>query len=107
MQRDRALNHLKAVRRDLDRLGALESAWFDDAFPPDDRIGFRAEWDNTLDRFSAVIQAHAAGRLDSDIMAQLIDIAQDVVAFAPALERMKLRQPAPGDLKELGILSAA
>ncbi len=107
MQRDRALNHLAAVRRDLARLTALERSWFDDAFPPDDRIGYRAEWDNTLDRFSAVVQAHAAGRLDRQVAGQLVDVARALAAFAPSLERMQLRQPSPDDLKHLGILSAA
>ncbi len=107
MQRDRALNHLAAVRRDLDRLTALEPSWFDDEFPRDDRIGYRAEWDNTLDRFSAVIRAYAAGRLDRHVAAQLVDVARALVAFAPSLERMQLRQPSPDDLTQLGILSAA
>ena len=107
MQRDRALNHLAAVRRDLDRLIALERSWFDDAFLPDDRIGYRAEWDNTLDRFSSVVRAHVVGQLDPDVAAQLIDVAKLLVSSSPALERMHLRVPAADDLKRVGILSAA
>src|SRR5438552_431438 len=107
MKRDRALHHLAAVRRNIDRLTALEGPWLDDALLPDDRIGYRAEWDNTLDRLSVVVQAHIAGRLDRDIGAQLVDIARALVAFAPSLERMQLRQPSPDDLRRLGILSAA
>jgi len=107
MQRDRALNHLAAVRRDLARLVTLERAWLDDAFLADDRIGYRAEWDNTLDRFSAVVRAHVDGRLDPDIVAQLIDVAERLVTLAPSLERMHLRQPSADDLRRLGVLSAA
>jgi hypothetical protein len=107
MQRDRALNHLAAIRRDLARLTALERSWFDDAFLPDDRIGYRAEWDNTLDRFAAVVEAHAAGRLDRHVADQIVDVARALVAFGPSLERMQLRQPSPDDLRRLGILSAA
>jgi hypothetical protein len=107
MQRDRALNHLSAVRRDLDRLAVLEGSWFDDTFLPDDRSGYRAEWDNTLDRFSAVVRAHAAGGLDRDVVVQLVDVARSLVAFAPSLERMQLRRPTADDLRQLGILSAA
>lgn len=107
MQRDRALNHLAAIRRDLDRLTALERSWFDDAFLPDDRIGYRAEWDNTLDRFSAVVQAHVDGRLDHDVAAKLVEVANTVAGFMPALERMRLRQPSADDLRRLGVPSAA
>jgi hypothetical protein len=107
MQRDRALNHLAAIRRDLKRLTALERSWFDDAFLPDDRIGYRAEWDNTLDRFAAVVRAYVDDRLDDDVAAQLVDVARLLVAFTPALERMQLRQPSADDLRRLGILSAA
>src|SRR5262249_13714355 len=105
--RDRALNHLSAIRRDLARLATLERSWFDDAFLADDRIGYRAEWDNTLDRFSAVVQAHAAGRLDRDVIAQLVEVARALAAFSPSLQRMQLRLPPPDDLAQLGILSAA
>ena len=107
MQRDRALNRLAAIRRDLTHLTALERYWFDDAFLPDDRIGYRAEWDNTLDRFSAVVQAYADGRLDQDVAADLIEVARTLAAFSPALDRMQLRQPSPDDLRLLGVLSAA
>ncbi len=107
MQRDRALNHLAAIRRDLARLTALERSWFDDAFLPDDRIGYRAEWDNTLDRFSAVIRAYVEDQLEHDVVAELLEVANVLVEFMPALERMQLRQPSPDDLRRLGILSAA
>lgn len=107
MQRDRALNHLAAVRRDLARLADLERSWFDAAFLPDDRIGYRAEWENTLDRFETVVQAYAAGRLDRHAAAQLVDVARAMMGFAPSLERMQLRQPSPDDLRRLGVLSAA
>jgi hypothetical protein len=107
MQRDRALNHLAAIHRDLDRLTALERSWFDDDFLSDDRVGYRAEWDNTLDRFIAVIRASVDGRLDDDVTAELLDVAKGLVAFAPSLERMKLRQPSSEDLRRLGILSTA
>ena len=92
MQRDRALNHLAAIRRDLARLTALERSWFDDAFMPDDRIGYRAAWDNTLDRFTAVVDAHASGRLDRDITEQIVEVAQALAVSTPMLERMQLRQ---------------
>jgi len=107
MERDRALHDLAAVRRDLDRLTTLERSWFDDAFLPDDRIGYRAEWVNTLDRFSSVVRAYVDGRLDPDVSAQLIDVARLVVSTSPILERMHLRLPSSDDLKRVGILSAA
>src|SRR5688500_1178583 len=107
MQRDRALNHLAAIRRDLNRLTVLERSWFDDDFLPDDRIGYRAEWDNTLDRFAAVVESHAAGHLDHDVADQTVDVARALVASMPVLERMQLRQPSPDDLRRLGILSTA
>jgi hypothetical protein len=107
MQRDRALHHVTAIRRDVDHLTALERSWFDDTFEPDDRIGYRAEWANTVDRFSAVVQAFAGGRLDNNVAAQLVDVARLLVAFTPSLERMQLRQPPADDLRRLGILSAA
>ena len=107
MQRDRARNHLAAIRRDLDRLAALERSWFADDFLPDDRIGYRAEWENTLDRFSAVVRPTPHGHLDRDVTAQLIELARTLVAFAPSLDRMKLRQPLPDNIRQLGILSAA
>lgn len=107
MQQDRARNHLAAIRRDLTRLTDLEPSWFDDTFLPDDRVGYRAEWENTLDRFSAVVQAHAAGQLDRHVATELAEVARTLAAFVPSLDRMKLRQPSPDDLRLLGILSAA
>jgi hypothetical protein len=105
MQRDRALNHLKAIRREVGQLTALEPAWA--ALESDDRIGYRAEWENTLDRFAAVVRAYVDDRLEDDVAAELTDVAKVLVAFAPTLERMQLRQPSPDDLRRLGILSAA
>jgi hypothetical protein len=107
MQRARALNHLAALRRDLKRLTALERPWFDDDFLPDDRIGYRAEWDNTVDRFVAVVRAYVDGRLDDDVAAELIDVARVLVEFTPTLEHMQLRQPSADDLRRLGVLSPA
>jgi hypothetical protein len=105
MQRDRALHHLTAIRREVGQFTDLESSW--DALEPDDRIGYRAEWDNMLDRFSAVVQAYVDRRLGHDVSAQLVDVARCLVAFTPSLERMQLRQPSADDLRHLGILSAA
>src|SRR3954454_7875984 len=102
MQRDRALNHLKAVRREVGQLTALEPSWA--ALEPDDRIGYRAEWDNTLDRFAAVVRGHGDSALDGDVVADLVDVATLLVTHAPALERMQLRQPSPDDLRRVGIL---
>ena len=107
MQRDRALNHLAAIRRDLHRLTDLERSWFDDDFLPDDRIGYSAEWDNTLDRFASVMHSSVNGLLDRDVDEQLVDIAKLLVAASPTLERLQLRLPAVDDLRRLGILTAA
>jgi hypothetical protein len=107
MQRDRALHYLKAIRRDVERLTSLRASWLDDSFPADDRIGYRAEWANTVDRFSSVVQAYTNRELDADVAAELIDVANLLVSFGPSLDRMQLRQPAPDDLRRLGILSAA
>jgi hypothetical protein len=104
MQRESALHHLTAIRREVGQLTALEPSW--DTLQPDDRIGYRAEWDNTLDRFAAVVRAYVDDRLDHDIATQLVDVARLLVAFTPALERMLLRQPSPDDLRQLGIPSA-
>ena len=105
MQRDRALNHLKAIRRELGQLSALEPSGA--TLEPNDRIGYRAEWANIIDRFTAVVQAYVDGGLDEEIATQLIEVARLLVAFTPSLERMKLRQPSADDLRRLGILSAA
>jgi hypothetical protein len=85
----------------------LEAAWFDEDFLSDDRIGYRAEWSNALDRFSAVAAAYAGQTHDPEVTAELIDVARLIVAFAPSLDRMQLRRPSPDDLRRLGILSAA
>lgn len=105
MQRDRALNHLKAIRREVGQLTALEPCW--STLEPDDRIGYRAEWSNTVDRFAAVVRAYVDGRLDPDVAAELVEVANILVEFVPASERMQLRQPSPDDLRRLGVLSAA
>ena len=107
MQRDRALHHLRAIRRDVEHLTGLTTSWFDDGFLADDRIGARAEWSNTVDRFASVVQAYANRELDADIAVELIEVAKLLVSFGPSLERMQLRQPSPDDLRRLGILSAA
>lgn len=106
MHRDRATNHLNATRRQVGRLTTLESAWLGDALSADDRIGERAEWDDTIDRFSAVVHASLERQLDQDVLAQLVEVATLLVAFAPSLERMQLRPPPADDLRRLGILSA-
>ena len=107
MQRDRALNHLRAIRREVDRLIAVEQSWFDDSFLADDRIDHRAEWANMVDRFSAAVPAHADGQLDPDVVTELTAVARLLATFAPALERMQLRQIAAEDLRRLGVLSIA
>jgi len=107
MQPEHALHNLTVVRRDLARLIALEATWFDASFQPDDRIGHRAEWANTIDRFSAVVDAYASGQIDGDVAAQVIDVARLLVSVAPVLGRMHLRQPSADDLRRLGILSVA
>ena len=107
MQRDRALHHLASIRREIEHLTALEATWFGEDFLPDDRIGYRAEWANALDRFSVVAEAYAGRTLDPETATELIDVARLIVAFGPVLDRMQLRQPSPNDLRRLGILSAA
>ena len=83
---------------------ALEPSWA--TLEPDDRIGYRAEWSNIVDRFAAVIRAYADDQLDHDVAAELIEVANILVEFVPALERMQLRQPSADDLRRLGVLSA-
>ena len=107
MQRDRALNHLQGIRRDVARITALRMSWFDDSFLADDRIGYRAEWSSSVDRFSSVVQAYPNRELHADVTTDLIDVANLLVSVGPSLERMQLRQPSPDDLRRLGILSAA
>jgi hypothetical protein len=107
MQRDRVLHHLAAIRRDVDQLAALERSWCDGVLSSNDRIGYGAEWENTVDRFSAVVNAYADGQIDHEVAVQVVDVAQLLVAFTPHLERMHLRQPSADDLRRVGILSAA
>ena len=66
MQRERALHHLKTVRREIAHLTAIEQPGLDGSISADDRIGFRAEWTNVVDRFSAVVGAYAEGQLDRE-----------------------------------------
>jgi hypothetical protein len=105
MQRERALHHLKAIRREVSRLTSLEPSWV--GLDSDDRIGYRAEWSNVVDRFSAVVRAYADDQLDHDVSSQVLDIARILLTFSPTLDRMQLRQPSADDLRRLGIPSAA
>ena len=98
MQRNRALHYLTVIRRDIGRLTALEGSWFDDDFLPDDRTGYRAEWANSLDRFSAIVRAGADRQLDDDVADQVIDVARLLASMSRSLDRMRLRPPSSEDL---------
>jgi hypothetical protein len=106
MQRDRVLHNLAAIRREIHHLSDLERSWRDGPLSADDRIGYRAEWENSLDRFAAVAAAYARGQVDHDIADQAIDVAKALVSFTPSLDRMQLRRPSADDLRLLGVLSA-
>lgn len=107
MTRDRALHHLKALRRDIDRVVGLKGEWFADAFLADDRIGTRAEWANMMDRFALVVRAHREGRLDRALTDELVAVAERLVGLFPTLERMQLRRPSSDDLTRVGVRSVA
>ena len=107
MTRDRAQHHLKAVRREAERVARLEPEWSSESFLADDRIAVRAEWANVMDRFSLVVRFHEADGLDRHLVEDLVDVAQLLARLCPMLERMQLRRPSPAELARLGVPSAA
>src|SRR6266511_4242987 len=101
MKPDRAQHYLAWVDREIRRIESLESHWDAESFPVEERMAIRLEWDDVVDRYLAVVQAHDDGRLPRTLMRRFFDVSARLDALLPLLERLQLRRPDPGILARL------
>jgi hypothetical protein len=101
-QRDRL--DIKVMKREVQRLPALEAGWA--SLEPEDRVAFRAEWHDLMDIFGHLVTAAEAGRLAESNSRDLSAVADALTSALPALERMRLRRPDPEVLARMRLAAA-
>ena len=107
MTPDRAGHYLTWVRRELDRLRAIDAAGGLSALSVEDRMAMRLEWEDVVDRYLAVVAPYERGQLPPALATRLVDLSSDLAAFAPELERMRLRRPDPELLDRIRLAAAS
>ncbi len=93
------------VRRGAMRLPAVDSTW--GTLDPEDRVAFRAEWHDLMDVFRHLVAAYDAGGLDEDDSRNVREVALMLASMAPAMERLRLRQPDPAVLTRMRLAAAS
>jgi hypothetical protein len=107
MMRDRAEHYLTWVNREIDHLHALDAAGGTAALAVEERMATRLEWDDVVDRYLAVVAAYDKRQLPRVMFPGLVDVSMRLASLAPALERMRLRQPAPDLLARMRLAAAS
>ena len=95
MKPSRVEHYLTWVDREIDRVLSVEPQWQLPDFPVEERLGLRAEWDDVIDRYLAVVDAYDAGDLPCELLPRLVNVSERLGVIAPALDRMRLRRADP------------
>ncbi len=106
MKREQSEHYLAWVDREIDQVTSLEQRWGSEDLPVEDRLAVRAEWDDVVSRYLAVVTAFDAGQLGNDESHRLRVLSARLARLAPSLERMRLRRPDPAILARLGPVTA-
>ncbi len=100
-------HYLAWVDREIEQVLSLEQRWESEDLPVEDRQAARAEWDDVLNRYLAVVAALDAGQRGDDESYRLRVLSARLSRLAPALDRMRLRRPDPAILTRLGPVTAS
>lgn len=102
--------HLQTASRQLRDLPVAEQSWSDAALPSDEqdreRMAFRAEWDDTVDRIGRLVQAFDGKALSSEQGARLADLLALLRSRQPDLRRLRLREPNWADVERVAAVLA-
>ena len=93
--RTRADRYLVSLRRWAADLRQIAEVWDSPALDERERQAFPLEWDNALDRLVIVDTMMREGELSSSMLSELRDIARELDALRPTMERLRLRVPDP------------
>lgn len=96
--RARADRYLASLRRWSAELRRIAQEWDSPDFDERERLAFPLEWDNILDRLTAVEAMARDGRLSVSTLAELREVACELDSLRPTMERLGLRMPDPDAL---------
>jgi hypothetical protein len=76
-------------------LQEIATVWETPTLDERERQAFPAEWDNALDRLAIIAAMMRDGALNDGEIAGLRDVARDLRALQPVMERLHLAVPDP------------
>ena len=91
MTDQRAMIDLRYISSGCERMRKLEFGDDDEALR--ERMALRLEWDDAIGQLPTIVDAYEHGGLSMVTVAKLRDVAQDVTALLPEIERIRFRMP--------------
>jgi hypothetical protein len=91
MSNQRATIDLRYISSGCERMRHLDFGDDDDAVR--ERMALRLEWDDAIGQLPKIVDAYERGALSRDTIAKLRDVAREVTALLPEIERIRFRMP--------------
>jgi hypothetical protein len=91
MSDQRALIDLRYISTGCERMRNLDFGDDDEAVR--ERMALRLEWDDAIGQLPKIVDAYERGALSEETVAKLRDVAQEVKALLPEIERIRFRLP--------------
>jgi hypothetical protein len=88
---ERATIDLKYISSGCARMRILDFGDDDDAVR--ERMALRLEWDDAIGQLPKIVDAYQRGDLSESSVASLRNVAQEVTALLPEIERIGFRMP--------------
>ena len=103
----RAEHDLASLETWAKRLRQLAEEWDSPGVDDRERLAFHAEWDNIVGRLAKTEGLARDGLLSPTTMARLRQVADELAALVPTMQRLGLRCPDPDALARARIATAA
>lgn len=91
MSDQRALIDLRYISSGCERMRNLDFGDDDEAVR--ERMALRLEWDDAIGQLPKIVEAYEHGALSNATVAKLRDVAQEVTALLPGIDRIRFRMP--------------
>jgi hypothetical protein len=91
MSNERAMIDLRYIRSGCARMRALDFGDGDEAVR--ERMALRLEWDDAIGQLPKIVAAYERGGLSEATVIELRNVAQEVTALLPEIERIRFRLP--------------
>jgi hypothetical protein len=89
----RSDHYLASLRYWATKLRLIADIWDVPDLDPRERESLRPEWDNIVDRLSAVETLADSGALRPAALAELRGVAAELTELVPTMKRLRLRLP--------------